>query len=325
MNYEALNKIIKKYKAIELRSFNGKTNLKEVKEEDKKEKIKEEVLKENNLYQDLIFVVGSIHNEKIARELDFLTQYYGLAGESLTLEAIGQKQENKLTRERIRQIIDSILFKAKRASINPYQKSLVIFKELESKSGKNFLRSEQVLEHPYFSSWQKNIKGLIAFFNDCDIRQIAYRKKYYFYLKGSSRKDIINFIQNENKGLRRQKTIEKMNQKSKTVTYVPNDIRDFLNKTAKNEKLNLNSLYENILNQFISDKPYENNDYPFPKTKSWRARKGKAEWKQIGIYINKDIFEKIKNTIKQIKKNRYGNVSMMSFICQAFVWYKTEK
>lgn len=292
-NYNELQKIIKKGKKIETT---------------------------DNLFDSLVKEVSLKSTLKNLRELHFLTSYYGLQSKALTLEAIGNSQENPLTRERVRQIIDSATHPLKEGdSNNPYQKSQIIFKEVLGDD--SFLRAEDLLKHEYFAKFKKNIKGLIAFLNDCDIRQIAYRKNYYFYLNILERKSVVSEIQKENKSLRRLHTEEKMSQKSKTVTYVPNEVRDFLLKYSEKYHVNLNPLYEKILLEFINKKPYETQEFTFSKTKSWKARKGKAQWQQIGIYINKSIFSTVKETVKSIKKDLNKNVSLMSFICQSFVWF----
>lgn len=262
-------------------------------------------------------------DEKHARELHFLTLYYGFQSKAMTLELIGQSQEAPLTRERVRQIIDCALkelltYEGKDYN-NPYQYTPKVFDQILGE--KSFLRVEQLLEHEYFAGFKKNIKGLIAFLNDCEIRQIAYRKHYYFYPKRLNRKTIIQAIQKENKVLRRENTLEKMSLKAKTVTYVPDEVRQHLLNFAQKKNLNLNPLYEVILQDFMNKKPYEQPDYVFSRTKSWKARKGKAQWQQIGIYIERDVFNQIKDNVRHIKREPGKSVSLMSFICQAFVWH----
>ena len=283
-----------------------------------------------DVYSLLIKHLSNIYSEKIDRELNFVALYYGLNESALTLEAIGQKQENQLTRERVRQIIDSIvdnqLKKDSVNDLNAYQIAQQhFFKILENKP--NFLRVEDLLEHEVFIGFKNNIKGLISFLNDCGIKQIAYRKKYYFYNTNLERRQVISLIQKQNKALRREKTVKKMSLKAKTVTYVPNEVREHLLSYAEKNDQNLNPLYEKILLEFIKEKPYLDISYFFSKTKSWKARKGKAEWKQIGIYIEKNIFNQIKEDVEKIKIDLHKNVSLMSFICQAFIWHyeKTHK
>ena len=297
LNYNELQKIIKKGKKLE---------------------------STDNLFDALLKEVSLSSNAKNLRELHFLTSYYGLQGKALTLESIGNNQENPLTRERVRQIINSgtnLLMSDD--DKNPYQEAPKIFKEILGDAP--FLRAQDLLIHPYFSKFKQNIKGLIAFLNDCDVRQIAYRKNYYFYLKSLTRKSIVSQIQKENKSFRRTHTEEKMSQKSKTVTYVPNEVRDYLLAYSEKHRINLNPLYETILLEFISRKPFESEDFIFSRTKSWKARKGKAQWQQIGIYIDKSIFNTIKDTVKMIKSDLNKSVSLMSFICQAFVWFYENK
>jgi hypothetical protein len=294
--YSALNKIIKKGKTIET---------------------------PKNLGELLIKYFSDVHNDNISRELYFVGLYYGLVAEAMTLENIGKSQPQQLTRERVRQIIDSVLNKIKehqpKGYVDPFTKTKEIFTQVLGKN--TFIRIEDLIKHEYFSAFKKNVKGLISFLNDCGIRQIAYRKKYYFYPEAFVRKDIVQSIQKENKTLRREKTMENMTHKAKTVTYVPDEVRTHLLNYSQKHKINLNPLYENILNKYMEKKPYEASDYVFSRTKSWKARKGKAKWQQIGIYIDKDIFSTIKTNVVSIKKDLKKNVSLMSFICQAFVWH----
>ncbi|NCQ52213.1 hypothetical protein GW796_10070 [archaeon] len=276
-----------------------------------------------NLGDLLVKFFSDVYTDTISRELYFVGLYYGLVAEAITLENIGSSQPEPLTRERVRQIIDAVLNKIKPYPIvgydNPFEKTKIIFNEILD--DEHFLRIDTLLKNEYFASFKKNVKGLISFLNDCGIRQIAYRKKYYFYPESFVRKDIIQYIQKENKTLRRDKTLENMTHKSKTVTYVPDEVRAHLLSYAEKNKINLNPLYESILNEFMDVKPYNNTDYVFSRTKSWKARKGKAQWQQIGIYIDKNIFDSIKTNVSKIKQELKKNVSLMSFICQSFVWH----
>lgn len=279
----------------------------------------------NNAVEMLLKQIENVSKQVSNRELTFLSIYYGFFGKALTLEAIGQTQENALTRERVRQIIDAALVKVKNVDESVYKKATELFKGLLLDTKEKFIREEKLLSLDFFNSFGKNLKGLIAFLNDCGIRQVAYRKKYYFYLSTESRRDIVKSIQSENKAIRKTNTLEKMKNKAKTVTYVPKEVRNFLLINATEDDEKLNSLYEKILGNFINKSPYKKETYEFPKTKSWQSRKGKAEWEQVGIYIEKNIFEKVKEVVKELKKNYKKRVSLMAFICQAFTWYAQEK
>jgi len=268
-------------------------------------------------------------NKKLSREFLFVAKYYGLMTPSLTLEAIGKSETPNITRERVRQIINHIVnSKLKPHKERLYNSTLELFANILK--DKKFIRFEYLILHEEFSDYSKNPKGLIAFFNDCGIKQIAYRKKYYFYIeqlkeRPQHRKDIIHLIQKENKVLRRDDTLKKMSHKSKTITYVPDNIRELLLQESEIKKINLTILYENIILDFIEKEPFSKLSYQFEKTQSWKARKGKADWQQIGIYINKDIFNKIKSCVIDWSKITSKNVSIMSFICQAFIWYYSKK
>ncbi len=277
---------------------------------------------ETGLLDELYYHIAAKYKETNARELYFLCLYYGIQTKSLTLEAIGKSQEQPLTRERVRQIINAGIKGLKIDKENLYKKVGEIVSTKIRSCESSFIRMDDLVNDEYFSDFKNNTKGLIAFLNDCGIKQISYRKKYYLYLNSVDRERIILEIQKENKTIRRDKTVEKMQTKAKTVTYVPSAVRHHLIAFSNNNDINLNTLYEEILNTFISDSPFmKDNGFVFEKTKSWRARKGKAQWEQIGIYIDKDIFEKVRSTLKVMKKELNKNISIMSFICRSFVWH----
>jgi hypothetical protein len=251
-----------------------------------------------------------------------MIHYYGLSGApGLTLEAIGLDIAGGLTRERVRQIIDSalnVLIRAEASSsITPYKKTKAQFDDLLGQSGQRFLRLTDFVEQEYFAGFGEDPKGLIAFLNDAGIRQVVYRGAHYIYPKHIDRRVAIEFVQAENKKTRRAKTVEKMGKMAKTVTYVPQETREFLLKDAERRNVALNRLYEQILLKFI-EKPVCKSSDEFEKTQSWRARKGKAEWSQVGIYIDKVVFDKVKNAAAKVKTEPVSN---MAYICQAFVCF----
>lgn len=273
------------------------------------------------LFEGLSKRLAESHSDGNSRDLEFLVSYYGLDGKAMTLERIGQTQENPITRERVRQIIDSA-FKRLIEGDDESNPSGMAWMEFENAlQDRRFIRMEELLKTAAFADFKKNVKGLIAFLNDCGIRQVAYRKKYYFYPDGSDRKEVVSLIQSENKVLRKSKTLEKMAKKAKTVTYVPSEVRQHLLEYAEKKKTNLNPLYENIISQYISERPYAAESYAFSRTKSWKARKGKAQWQQIGIYIDKNVFDTVKGAVDDVKVGLGKPVSLMSFICQAFIWH----
>lgn len=260
-----------------------------------------------------------INNKNIEREILFLAMYYGIIEPALTLEAIGKIQPQELTRERVRQIINSALPVVKEQGA-PYLKAKAIIVKLLEEKDSNFLVLKDIVNFPYFEGFKKNSKGLIAFLNDCGIKQVAYRKDYYLYLPEVKRSDVIKAIQKHNKNIRKTQTMSNMSLKAKTVTYVPEEVKKFLSDTAKEKNLGLNELYEKIFNEFIEKNPYKDLSYTFGKTQSWKSRKGMAQWEQIGIYIEKNLFDKLKNIVKKLK-NKNNNVSFMAFISQSFIWY----
>lgn len=290
-------------------------------------------------FEYLYLGLSKIYNENISRDLYFLSLYYGFikhpsSNDSLTLEGIGKTQIPVLSRERIRQIIDVTIKKMQaffitennlnKNFVNPFFYSNKLFQQNLATRDTLFISIDELIGEDFFKDFTKNHKGFIAFCNDCGIRQIAYRKKYYLYPKNIPRKDIIGIIQQSNKLIRRESTIEKMSLKSKTVTYVPYEVRQHLLDYSLLNKYNLNPLYEKILLDFIDKKPYMQKDFKFAKTQSWKARMGKAEWKQIGIYIKKDIFETIQEAVEEAQQYGFRKISLMSFICQAFVWHYKE-
>lgn len=290
----------------------------------------------DNLVDYLYRGISEIYTEQIARDIYFLCLYYGFvkhpsSDEALTLEAIGKTQDPTLSRERIRQIIDTTIKKIQKFFItensldknflNPFVFSNKNFQQNLAYKDTLFLPIESLLKEPFFSGFSKNHKGFIAFCNDCGIKQIAYRKKYYLYPKNISREEIIVIIQQSNKVLRRENTLQKMSQKAKTVTYVPSEVRQHLLNFSKVNDYNLNPLYEQVLLDFIKYKPYTDKNFNFSRTQSWKARMGKAEWQQIGIYINKDVFDTIQKAVADAQTYAFKKISLMSFICQAFVWH----
>lgn len=291
----------------------------------------------DNLYNYLCRGISEIYSESIARDIYFLCLYYGMvkhpsSNEALTLEAIGATQEPALSRERVRQIIDNTIKKLQKffqeessldkKFVEPYKYTNKYFQQMLATQDILFLRIESFVKEDFFKDFQNNIKGLIAVCNDCGIKQIAYRKKYYLYPKHISRSEITDIIQKSNKIIRREETLDKMNQKAKTVTYVPTEVREHLHQFAESNNHNLNPLYEQILLDFIEKKPYvHDKKCSFSKTQSWKARMGKVEWQQIGIYIRKDVFAKVQAAAQEAYLHISKKVSVMSFVCQAFIWH----
>ena len=277
-----------------------------------------------DLARQLLAAVG----EANPRGLIFMLAYYGLAGQpAKTLEAIGKSVSGPLTRERVRQIIDGALEallerekSAGKRAPRAYGKAREAFERECQKASASFLPLCKLSALPYFEGFAQNEKGLIAFLSDAGVRQVVYRGERYVYPQSLGRKDAIEQIQACNKKERRARTVEKMRQMAKTVTYVPAQTRDALAEHAEKEGLPLNRLYETILTRFMEEKPYRSAQ-DFSKTKSWRARQGKAQWRQVGIYIDKEIFERAKEQAAAVSA---GRVSNMSYICHAFVWFCAE-
>lgn len=270
---------------------------------------------------ELLSLISSSLAGNNARGFKYMLHYYGLNDQpGMTLEAIGTDIAGGLTRERVRQIIDGALNVLLRAealpgALTPYKKTKARFDELISASGQQFLRLADFMAEQSFRGFGLDPKGLIAFLNDAGIRQVVYRGAHYIYPKSLDRREAIELVQVENKKSRRAKTVEKMGKMAKTVTYVPQETREYLLSEAEKRDIPLNRLYEKILMAFIAKPPCKASE-DFEKTQSWRARKGKAEWSQVGIYIDKAIFDQVKAAASRVRPEAISN---MSYICQAFV------
>ena len=255
-----------------------------------------------------------------ARGFKFMIHYYGLGGEpGMTLEAIGSGVAGGLTRERVRQIIDGalgVLLKAE-GEAGPYATAKSLFEGMLDGGERKFLRLSAFVQTEGVQGFGEDPKGLIAFLNDAGIRQVVYRGAHYIYPKHLNRRKAIECVQAENKKQRRAKTVEKMDTMAKTVTYVPQETREALLAEAKKRGVPLNRLYEKILTAFMESEPCKSSE-DFEKTQSWRARKGKAEWSQVGIYIDKRVFDRVREAAGAIRPD---SISNMSYICQAFVCF----
>lgn len=275
-----------------------------------------------DLRSDLLSLMKGADAESNKRGLEFTLSYYGLLkGEAKTLEGVGRDMANGLTRERVRQIIDStlasLLVLEGGADQKPFAKARVRFEASLERMKSRFVRFDDLIKDKYFSSFEGNRRGLAAMLNDAGIKQVVYRGEQYLYPAKLKRKDAIGIIQDENKRARRANTLDKMESMAKTVTYVPTETRKKLLAEAKKRKTALNRLYEKILLAFMKSKPYESSD-DFERTKSWKARQGRADWEQVGIYIAKPVFVMVKKEAAEVSK---AGVSNMSYICHAFSWF----
>lgn len=273
---------------------------------------------------ELLALIGECLPRGSSRSFAYMIHYYGLSGApGMTLEAIGSTIAGGLTRERVRQIIDGALGALLKAegSEGPYARARQRFEHLLEASGKKFLAMSSLLADSYFEGFGSEPKGIIAFLNDAGIRQVVYRGAHYIYPKSLARQEAIALVQAENKRARRSATVEKMKTMAKTVTYVPQDARAKLLEEAAAREMPLNRLYERILEVFIS-KPPCSTSKEFEKTQSWRARKGKAEWSQVGIYIDREIFEQVREAAAAVRPEPISN---MSYISQAFVCFAQGK
>lgn len=292
------------------------------------------------------------HDPRRAFAFRLASHYYGLvSGQGMTLENVGALDEVQLTRERVRQIIDSgvqclrtvekplgkavAVRHAEDPEPRPYARAAAWFHQLSKDRKSMFVALNDLLEQPYFAGFAGNHKGAIALLNDAGIRQVMYRNQHYLYPEGHPRKEAIGAVQAANKRLRHARTLRKMLDMSKTVTWVPVPTRSALKVIADGQDVGLNRLYERILVAFQEDAPYRpkasTTGKPrrpragtaealgawecFAKTTAWRSRNGKATEAQVGIYIKKDIADQAK------KEARHHGTSFMSYIRCAFVWF----
>lgn len=297
------------------------------------------------------------HDPRRAFAFRLASHYYGItSGQGLTLESVGALPDVRLTRERVRQIIDSgvqclrglekplsratTVRHAEDLDPRPYARAAAWFHQLSRERKSMFVALQDLLTQPYFASFADNHKGAIALLNDAGIRQVMYRNQHYLYPEGHPRKEAIGAVQAANKRLRHQRTLRKMLDMSKTVTWVPVPTRSALKTIADAHDVGLNRLYERILVAFQNAAPYRAQagltagatvGKPrrpkagtaeaagawecFAKTTAWRSRNGKATEAQVGIYIKKSIADQAK------REARHNGTSFMSYIRCAFVWF----
>lgn len=266
-----------------------------------------------------------VSDEGGKRGIAFMSEYYGFGGEGKTLEHIGTTLAGGLTRERVRQIIDATKEKLEIAVARagwgktPYAKLREIYEKAAEKNAGKFAEMSDVEAHSYVKAFEGDKKGLSAILSDAEVRQVVYRGKSYLYPAGTERKTAVLAIQSKKKKERRAKTEAKMDGMAKSVTYVPVETREAMKSEAKKRKMPLNRLYEKVLRDFAEHaRSSGKTSKDFPQTKSWRARQGKAEWSQVGLYIEKKVFDDTRAVAESI------GVSNMSFVCQAFVWFTTK-
>jgi hypothetical protein len=270
----------------------------------------------------LWFLLKQVENDKTARGIDLMVSYYGLdTGFAKTLEETGGEEDPPLTRERVRQLIVGVLKEISKIERGvgyhgpqPFADVKAWFKRHQVKGDVPFVKLALLVKEPEVAGFKKNPRGLLAFLNDAGIRQVVYRGEHYLYSDRESRLDIIQKIQCHRKEVRKKTTAARVAAMSKTVTYVPQTVRDALEESQKQLNIPLNRMYENILLGFSILKPWAGHEFFFEKTKSWRSRKGKSEWVQVGLYISKDVY---KDAQQQAKK---ADTSLMAYICRALAW-----
>lgn len=267
-------------------------------------------------------LLKSVESPRTSRGIDMMVSHYGLDdGIGKTLEEIGMRENPPLTRERARQLICEVLKEidvveksAGYIGPKPFSEVRAWFKQNQVSSDLKFVKTKSLMRKKEVKGFINNENGLLSFLNDNGIRQITYRNTRYLYNKNDSRLNITQHIQSYRKRVRKENTDNKKNLMVKTVTYVPKEVKEDIDTTNKKLNISLNKMYENILLHFIEDEPWLGHEYFFERTESWKSRRGVSEWKQVGLYIHKDIYIRIKTTSKKI------DVSVMAFIFRALAW-----
>lgn len=265
---------------------------------------------------------------KINREkmiFDILCSYYGIdyenkvVVEAKTLERIGI--DNHLTRERIRQLLTKVVnnFNKEEKNRNFYKKLKNDFL-LELKNA-DFIHLSSMLKKPYLAEYKNNPRGLLNFLTHSGVEHVMYRNQYYLFVSKSKKEHnetksaVVKLIQEHNRDVRKQQTLENTQSMSKTVTYLPPYMRNFYLDYSEKHNYKLNNLYTEVLEQFDTTKPYKENKAFFGKKQEWRWPPLKKNWVQIGLYIDKILFDKLED------KALSANTSVMNYIGCALAWF----
>lgn len=256
----------------------------------------------------------------------FVLQYYGLLDENgKTLDEIGKSADKELTRERVRQLIKDVTINMQDAEKYAHESEKAFSKakawySRQRSNGKDYVCvDENIFNDSALNGFKKgDVKGLAAFLVGVDVHTIMNPSGVYFYNGLENRLDIEHKIKCDKKIARRSLTEEKASKMKKTVTYVPPAIRSDLLGMSKLTNIQLNRLYELILNEFKKSKPWSGHPGYFEKTKSWKARKGGSDWVQIGLLITKDDFDMARGKAESL------GCSLMAYIAAAFAWATSE-
>jgi hypothetical protein len=268
----------------------------------------------------LIWGLKALETEKKARAIWMAMQYYGLVGPAKTLHAIGQEQAKPLTRERVRQIIDEVVTRLQKKEklvdyqgARPFEMVKEWFGAHGLKEDRSYVPLTDLLAWPAVANYRET-RGLSAFLKDAKIRQLVYKNAKFLYVSPEKRKGMLQEIQAKNRQLRQEETKKKKQSKIKTVTYVPQTVREALDNLSSGQELSLNHLYELILTEFGRAKPWQPHQSFFEKTQSWRFRKEKSSWVQIGLYIDKQCYIDAQEYAQSAK------ASVMAYIARALAW-----
>jgi len=289
-----------------------------------------------DVLDDLDFYWSQPKTRRLSTAFNLMRQYYN----GKTLESIGANKELGLTRERVRQIINygvqNIRQSEKKVKLNdlksidsspsPYARVYSYFLLFLKEEKRQFVSLDLFLNNDYFKSLKSHKRGLISLLNDVGIRQILYRNQYYLYQKSDNytKEELIKEIQGFNREQRHERTLKKMMQMSKTVTWIPNAVRQSLSRISEKLKVKLGGIYELAIEEFKKANLYDLQngknsrsqvcDYFDVLMKDYNNN-GTATETQVGVYISREVAN-----IARTEADLCG-ISFMSFLRAAFVWF----
>lgn len=244
-------------------------------------------------------------NLRLARNISFVRSYYGLAPNGslqkpMTLDEIGKTQNPVLTRERVRQVIESTVAQIRGNALDHsghelaaediYGAATRCVQEalaLGAKKGYPVVSFSALLALPLFKGFAPSVdgesggdgdtpnhRGLVAFLDHCGFEQVHHRGERYVHHPSVARGHVLELIKKHSKVASLHQRQAKSAQKIKTVTYVPVDTKDALVSWAGITGQRLNALYERTILDFISScrTQYLRPDFVPTRTKSWQTR-----------------------------------------------------
>lgn len=271
--------------------------------------------------------LNRIKTKKNDRSLMFTLQYYGLLGDSgKTLEEIGETATPKLTRERVRQLIGAVVSELQDLEKGdgcatstlvprPFARVRAWLSQKSIRDGVSNVPLSALKEMTMMKGFgENNDRGLSSFLSGAKIKTLTVKNCIYMHQDKISRDVAEIDILHDKSVQKRKKTEERRAKLAKTVTYVPPGVRNDALLLCENNQVHLNRFYEMVISSFIEAKPWKGFKEYFQKTQSWRARNGESDWVQVGLLIDKKIFEKAKLAARKLK------ISLMALIARAIAW-----